>query len=79
MCNLETEGTKYACGHYAITRKLRKIDCNLDTCIHSRRHHMPCYNCDYHEKFLGPDAKETVTAYSKDFCDQCSVWYKSRR
>ncbi|THH18755.1 hypothetical protein EW146_g2294 [Bondarzewia mesenterica] len=35
MCNLETEGTKYGCGHYVITKKLRKIDCNNRYCIWS--------------------------------------------
>ncbi|KAL4244007.1 hypothetical protein ABKN59_010677 [Abortiporus biennis] len=79
MCNLETEGTKYACGHYVITKKLRKVDCYSPYCIHSARHKNPCPDCSHHEKFLGPDLKETVTCVSKEFCDQCQYWYQKGR
>ncbi|KAI0092961.1 hypothetical protein BDY19DRAFT_399383 [Irpex rosettiformis] len=79
MCNLETEGIQYACGHYVITRKIRKIDCNKPTCVHSAQHRTPCNHCDYHEKFLGPDASEKIISVNPEFCDSCKpFWYDQR-
>ncbi|KDQ53482.1 hypothetical protein JAAARDRAFT_425687 [Jaapia argillacea MUCL 33604] len=75
MCNLETEGTKYGCGHYVVTRKVRKIDCRSQYCINSVKHSNPCPGCQC-ERYFGPDAKETVTAVSKEYCDQCHYWYR---
>lgn len=76
MCNLETEGMQYSCGHYVITRKLRKIDCCSPYCTWSVRHPEDCPNCDTHEKYLGPDAKETILGNVNEFCDQCRpYWY----
>ncbi|GBE81083.1 hypothetical protein SCP_0308080 [Sparassis crispa] len=76
MCNLTTEGTKYGgCGHYIITVKTGKIDCNNPYCVHSQRHRTPCHNCAC-EKFYGPDASETVTSFSRDYCPECRPWYK---
>ncbi|OCH85809.1 hypothetical protein OBBRIDRAFT_283706 [Obba rivulosa] len=75
MCNLETEGTKYICGHYIITKKLCKHDCWNPRCIHSASHPNPCHNCQC-DRYLGPDLKETVTASSRDFCPECKPWYR---
>ncbi|KAI0699234.1 hypothetical protein BC835DRAFT_582481 [Cytidiella melzeri] len=79
MCNLETEGMQYACGHYVITKQLRKIDCGKASCVHSQRHRLPCSDCDFHEKFLGPDASEKIVAVRSEFCDSCKpFWYDQR-
>ncbi|KAH9948997.1 hypothetical protein B0H21DRAFT_689082, partial [Amylocystis lapponica] len=74
---LRSEGTKYACGHYIIERKTGKVDCNNDRCTKSVRHRNPCPNCTC-ERYYGPDAKETITSVSKNFCPECSPWYKGR-
>ncbi|KAI0371033.1 hypothetical protein BV20DRAFT_206456 [Pilatotrama ljubarskyi] len=78
MCRLETEGTKYGCGHYIITRKLRKIDCESQWCYHSRRHRNPCHNCSC-DRYYGPDASETITAVRPEFCPECYPFYSQRR
>lgn len=75
MCNLETEGTKYGCGHYVITKKVCKLDCNNRYCIWSSLHPPSCHPC-LCEKFLGPDAKETVTLRSEQYCSECHYWYR---
>ncbi|KAF8472913.1 hypothetical protein DFH94DRAFT_142868 [Russula ochroleuca] len=74
MCNLETEGTKYGCG----TKKLRRIDCNNRYCVWSKAHPQPVNLCQpcYCDKFFGPDAKETVTASTPDYCSDCHYWYR---
>ncbi|KAI9442234.1 hypothetical protein H4582DRAFT_1927259 [Lactarius indigo] len=78
MCNLETEGTKYGCGHYVITKKLRKIDCGNRYCVWSIAHPQPASVCQpcICEKFFGPDAKETVTASTPEYCSDCHYWYR---
>ncbi|KAH9978758.1 hypothetical protein BGW80DRAFT_1280760 [Lactifluus volemus] len=75
MCNLETEGTKHGCGHYVITKKLRKIDCGNRYCVWSIDHPKLCHPC-YCDKFFGPDAKETVTASTPEYCSDCDYWYR---
>ncbi|EIM81248.1 uncharacterized protein STEHIDRAFT_66971 [Stereum hirsutum FP-91666 SS1] len=70
-----SEGTKYGCGHYVITKKLRKIDCNNSHCSYSRRHPSNCSPCQC-EKFLGPDAAETITARTEEYCSECHYWYR---
>ncbi|EJD02949.1 uncharacterized protein FOMMEDRAFT_20143 [Fomitiporia mediterranea MF3/22] len=78
MCNLITEGTKFGCGHYVITRKVSKIDCGNKRCVHSAMHRRPCPDC-YCEKFMGPDREERVTLTIGDkYCDHCSYWYQSK-
>ncbi|KAI0049836.1 hypothetical protein FA95DRAFT_1488342 [Auriscalpium vulgare] len=92
MCNLETyvppsplsrprspphsEGTKCGCGHYVITKEVRKIDCNSRQCSWSNAHPQRCEPC-YCEKFIGPDRLETVTAYTEEYCGDCHYWYAS--
>ncbi|KAF9244908.1 hypothetical protein BU15DRAFT_85753 [Melanogaster broomeanus] len=71
MCNLETEGTKYGCG----TRKVKKIDCGSPYCVHSARHPRNCADC-HCELYLGPDAKETITFTTPDYCASCQYWFK---
>ncbi|KAF8658250.1 hypothetical protein AX16_002026 [Volvariella volvacea WC 439] len=75
MCNLDTEGTKHGCGHYIITKKLVKIDCNDPFCIHSSAHPDPCPHCPSCNRYLGPDRTETVTRTTKDYCTTCQYWY----
>ncbi|KAI6026258.1 hypothetical protein PISMIDRAFT_674380 [Pisolithus microcarpus 441] len=75
MCNLETEGTKYGCGHYQVTRKVRKIDCNSPYCTHSIRHSPNCLDC-HCERYLGPDLKETITFTTTNYCASCQYWFK---
>ncbi|EGN99769.1 hypothetical protein SERLA73DRAFT_179966 [Serpula lacrymans var. lacrymans S7.3] len=75
MCNLETEGTKYGCGHYKVTKKVRKLDCMSPYCIHSSRHPSYCPDC-HCDRFFGPDAKETITLTTKEYCTSCQYWFK---
>ncbi|KAI9459084.1 hypothetical protein F5148DRAFT_1276825 [Russula earlei] len=89
MCNLETYVTfpsmpltpslltflsLYGCG----TKKLRKIDCNNRYCVWSIAHPQPVSLCQpcYCDKFFGPDAKETVTASTPEYCSDCHYWYR---
>ncbi|KAH9858630.1 hypothetical protein C2E23DRAFT_880092 [Lenzites betulinus] len=78
MCRLETEGTKYGCGHYIITKKLRKLDCENQWCIHSVMHRNPCHGCAC-DRYFGPDASETITAVRPEFCPECYPYYSKRR
>ncbi|KAI9463652.1 hypothetical protein BJY52DRAFT_1115651, partial [Lactarius psammicola] len=73
-----SEGTKYGCGHYVITKKLRKIDCGNRYCVWSIAHPQPASVCQpcYCDKFFGPDAKETVTANTHEYCSDCHYWYR---
>ncbi|KAG2059024.1 hypothetical protein BDR06DRAFT_949650 [Suillus hirtellus] len=75
MCNLETEGTKFGCGHYKVTRKLKKIDCYNQYCIHSVYHPRNCPDC-HCERYFGPDARETITHRTADYCVSCQYWFK---
>ncbi|KAI0728179.1 hypothetical protein C8Q72DRAFT_885692 [Fomitopsis betulina] len=77
MCNLHTEGYKYACGHYIIENKRAQVDCGSPWCVHSRKHRMPCHNCAC-EKYFGPDASETVLGLRPGFCPECRPWYKNQ-
>jgi len=77
MCNYITEGTKYGCGHYQITKKVAKIDCMSDFCTHSSRHRRPCHDCRC-EKFVGPDREERTTLTLPEYCDHCSYWYQRK-
>ncbi|KAH8119418.1 hypothetical protein DFH11DRAFT_1564915 [Phellopilus nigrolimitatus] len=78
MCNYITEGTKFGCGHYIITRKVSKIDCGSKRCVHSALHKRPCPDCCC-EKFMGPDREERVTLTVPDkYCDHCAYWYQSK-
>ncbi|KAH9940507.1 uncharacterized protein BXZ73DRAFT_98934 [Epithele typhae] len=74
MCNLDTEGAKYDCGHYIITRKLRKIDCESPYCYNSRRHPNPCPGCSC-DRYFGPDASEKVIAVYRGYCPECAPYY----
>lgn len=43
-----SEGTQHGCGHYIITKKLRKDDCNSRFCIFSARHPLTdCPSCPH--------------------------------
>ncbi|KLO14298.1 hypothetical protein SCHPADRAFT_889422 [Schizopora paradoxa] len=73
-----SEGTKFGCGHYLITRKVKKIDCMSRTCTHSSRHIVPCRDCNC-EKFVGPDREERITkTLPEDYCDHCEKWYRRK-
>ncbi|KIM69219.1 hypothetical protein SCLCIDRAFT_104098, partial [Scleroderma citrinum Foug A] len=72
---LSSEGTKYGCGHYRVTRKVRKIDCNSPYCTHSVRHPPSCLDC-HCERYLGPDRKETITLTTPDYCSFCQYWHQ---
>ncbi|KAF9460700.1 hypothetical protein BDZ94DRAFT_878651 [Collybia nuda] len=75
MCQLDTEGTHYACGHYVITRKLEKHDCNNKYCTQSKLHPPDCRSCPNCARYVGPDLKETTTCESRSWCPQCDYWY----
>ncbi|VDB95103.1 unnamed protein product [Peniophora sp. CBMAI 1063] len=75
MCNLDTEGTQHGCGHYVITKKLRKNDCGSRWCAASVAHPKDCRNCQC-DKFLGPDASETITCRTDEYCSTCHYWYR---
>ncbi|KAI0081212.1 hypothetical protein K474DRAFT_1703958 [Panus rudis PR-1116 ss-1] len=78
MCNLETEGTKYGCGHYVITKKVAKHDCGSPYCTHSAAHNPHCRNCT-HDHFLGPDKSEKITFSTSEFCNICDEYWKPKQ
>ncbi|KAF9475547.1 hypothetical protein BDN70DRAFT_813977, partial [Pholiota conissans] len=71
------EGTMHGCGHYIITRKVRKDDCNDRFCIFSARHpEANCVHCPECKRYFGPDASETITLRTPEYCRECEYWYK---
>lgn len=42
---MNREGTHHACGHYVVTRKVQKHDCNSKYCMQSRLHPPNCRAC----------------------------------
>ncbi|KAG7098556.1 hypothetical protein E1B28_000490 [Marasmius oreades] len=78
MCNLETEGTKYGCGHYVKTRDVRKLDCGRSTCTLSARHPVNCKSPECN-LYYGPDRKETITYTTEEYCPPCHYWFKTKR
>ncbi|EIW63113.1 uncharacterized protein TRAVEDRAFT_43419 [Trametes versicolor FP-101664 SS1] len=79
MCCLDTEGTRYFCGHYIITKKLRKHDCQSPWCWNSIRHRCPPNSGCSCDRYFGPDANETVTEVSPDFCPECAPHFGPKR
>ncbi|KAE9411476.1 hypothetical protein BT96DRAFT_912038 [Gymnopus androsaceus JB14] len=77
MCNLETEGIKYGCGHYVPVRVVRKIDCMRPTCTKSSRHPPHC-NSSHCDLYFGPARKETIIQRTDAFCPDDSKYYGSR-
>ncbi|KAA1472898.1 hypothetical protein DENSPDRAFT_839276 [Dentipellis sp. KUC8613] len=65
----------YGCGHYVVTKKLRKVDCGNRYCYYSSKHPDHCPNC-YCDKFLGPDVSENITMRTPDYCNDCHYWYR---
>ncbi|KAF8161098.1 hypothetical protein B0H34DRAFT_366145 [Crassisporium funariophilum] len=77
MCRLHTEGTQHGCGHYIITRKVMKEDCLSRFCINSNYHQENnCPHCPNCKRYFDPDAKETITVRSPEFCRECEYWFK---
>ncbi|KAF9071758.1 hypothetical protein BDP27DRAFT_501983 [Rhodocollybia butyracea] len=70
MCNLETEGIKYGCGHYIATRTLFKVDCMRSTCTKSVRHSPSCRSADC-SIYYGPARSESIIQRSNHFCPHC--------
>ncbi|KAJ3775026.1 hypothetical protein FB446DRAFT_685080 [Lentinula raphanica] len=78
MCNLETEGTKYGCGHYVATKTVNIIDCMRSTCTKSSRHPPYCHSSDC-SIYYGPARTETITQRTTEFCQHCDYWFKGSR
>ena len=76
MCRLHTEGTQHRCGHYIITKKVAKDDCNSRFCMNSDAHADPCPHCPECARYYQPDADENVKVVSDDFCRECQYWFK---
>ncbi|KDR75889.1 hypothetical protein GALMADRAFT_512444 [Galerina marginata CBS 339.88] len=76
MCRLHTEGTQHGCGHYIITRKVAKEDCRSKYCINSDRHPDNCPSCPNCKRYFEPDATETITKKTPDYCPECEYWFK---
>jgi len=76
MCQLHTEGTQYGCGHYVITNKYDKRDCDNRYCIYSTAHPSNCPNCPNCKRYYGPDLSETITRRTTDYCSECQWWYQ---
>ncbi|EAU91405.1 hypothetical protein CC1G_01894 [Coprinopsis cinerea okayama7 len=75
MCSLNTEGTQHGCGHYIITKKIDKQDCNSKFCINSRLHAPNCPHCPNCKRYFDPDYQETITQRTNDFCSACNYWF----
>ncbi|KAF9029006.1 hypothetical protein BDZ89DRAFT_1014649 [Hymenopellis radicata] len=82
MCNLETAGVKYGCGHYLKTQDLAKIDCGSSRCTKSQNHptNSRNHNCEASQcrLYYGPDRKETIVKTVTDYCSQCNDYYRGR-
>ncbi|KAH8827978.1 hypothetical protein DL96DRAFT_1130824 [Flagelloscypha sp. PMI_526] len=81
MCNYDTEGNKYGCGHYIITKKLRLNDCGNPLCKFSSRHTTPpdeCASCREArcKQYPGPDSSERVLLTKTELCSPCAYWYE---
>ncbi|KAJ4002053.1 hypothetical protein F5050DRAFT_1719408, partial [Lentinula boryana] len=78
MCNLETEGIKYGCGHYVAMKTVNKIDCMRSTCTKSVRHPPYCHSSEC-SLYYGPARSETITQRTTEFCEHCDYWFKGSR
>ncbi|KAJ7703180.1 hypothetical protein B0H17DRAFT_1194397 [Mycena rosella] len=69
MCQYDTTGVQYACGHYQVTSLDRKHDCGSKYCVKSRNHPRECrsFSCIQH---YGPDLTQT-TSISTAYCAPC--------
>ncbi|KAL0576657.1 hypothetical protein V5O48_005317 [Marasmius crinis-equi] len=73
MCNYESEGNRFGCGHYVKTRNTNKIDCMRPDCALSVRHPRGCSSpqCNQH---YGPDRAERILAQFEQWCQSCQ-WF----
>ncbi|KIL66203.1 hypothetical protein M378DRAFT_75602, partial [Amanita muscaria Koide BX008] len=71
-----SEGVLHGCGHYVITKRVGKIDCLNPYCIYSKNHVENCPHCPTCKRYYGPDARETVTLQTKEYCNECKWWYQ---
>ncbi|KAF9566760.1 hypothetical protein CPC08DRAFT_82584 [Agrocybe pediades] len=72
-----SEGTMYGCGHYIITRKVAKEDCQNRWCVNSVKHPQNgCGACPNCKRYYDPDASETITGRSTEYCHECEYWFK---
>ncbi|KAF7321303.1 hypothetical protein MKEN_00650500 [Mycena kentingensis (nom. inval.)] len=77
MCQWDTTGVEYACGHYIITSYDRKNDCGSPYCTKSERHSRSCRSlaCIQH---YGPDRTQTTARVSDNFCTHCQEGFVNR-
>ncbi|KAK7472579.1 hypothetical protein VKT23_000692 [Stygiomarasmius scandens] len=78
MCNLESEGVKYGCGHYVKVRDVNKIDCMRSNCTLSVTHPRTCRSSSC-AIYYGPDRSETIIRTTEEYCSHCEFWFKSGR
>ncbi|KIM40126.1 hypothetical protein M413DRAFT_73871, partial [Hebeloma cylindrosporum] len=70
-----SEGTHHGCGHYIITRKVAREDCRTKYCMNSDLHMQNCPHCPNCKRYFDPDASETVTLKTPEWCPECTYWY----
>ncbi|KAJ7647320.1 hypothetical protein FB45DRAFT_195521 [Roridomyces roridus] len=68
MCQYDTSGIEYACGHYIVTSLDRKHDCGSPYCEKSSRHPPNCNS--FHCNYMGPDRNQK-SSISTAYCDTC--------
>ncbi|KAJ7188247.1 hypothetical protein C8R46DRAFT_1205429 [Mycena filopes] len=66
MCQYDTTGVQYACGHYQVTSLDRKHDCGSRYCTKSAQHPRECRSFDCIQHY-GPDLNQH-TSLSSAYC-----------
>ncbi|KAJ6469249.1 hypothetical protein C8R45DRAFT_1016476 [Mycena sanguinolenta] len=76
MCQLDTSGIVYACGHYVVTSEDYKHDCGSRYCTKSDSHPRECRSpyCQFH---YGPDKNQNATV-STEYCKPCKEGFFNR-
>ncbi|KAF8217478.1 hypothetical protein K438DRAFT_1795075 [Mycena galopus ATCC 62051] len=69
MCQYDTSGVQYACGHYLVTSLDRKHDCGSRYCTKSSKHPRECRSFDC-KQYYGPDLTQRTTI-SSAYCNTC--------
>ncbi|ESK87134.1 hypothetical protein Moror_11874 [Moniliophthora roreri MCA 2997] len=74
MCQHDSEGIQYGCGHYVKTRNVGKVDCSSRDCALSSSHPSYCQS-EHCNTLYGPDRSETITRFTAKWCTSCEQSY----